>query len=319
MMNVRQLRYFVSIVEEKSFGRAAAQLRIAQPALSHQVRKLEEELGVSLLVRHARGVVPTEAGQTLLDHARVILRQMELARHDTMERAGRVSGHVALGLTPSICLAFGGRIVEYFLRNFPDVSLNVREGFTAYLGDWLMHGTIDVAVIYNPSPMRLIETERLVDENLVLVGRANDPRLPAGLPDLESMADLPLILPMRPNIIRQMIDSASNRRQTSFNVILEIDTLPTIKDLVMRGIGYTILPLIAVHTEIQAGILRACYFADPEMTRTLVLAWPTARPMTRATREISSSIRPLLERLYAESGVGARPQVAANQVSRSRR
>jgi len=100
-MDVRQLRYFVEVVEAKSFTRAAERVHVAQPALGFQVRKLEDELGVTLLHRHSRGVDPTEAGRALLRHAHAVLRQIELARQELMDLSGPPRGAIALGITPT--------------------------------------------------------------------------------------------------------------------------------------------------------------------------------------------------------------------------
>jgi len=124
-MDVRQLRYFTEIVEAKSFTRAADRVRVAQPALGLQIRKLEEELGVSLLHRHSRGVEPTEAGIVLLGHANAILKQIEQAQRDVTDLSGPPRGAVVLGITPTASALLATRLIRTCQALYPGVSLNL--------------------------------------------------------------------------------------------------------------------------------------------------------------------------------------------------
>ena len=118
-MDVRQLRYFVEVVQAKSFTKAAERVRVAQPALGFQVRKLEEELGSKLLVRHSRGVRTTEAGDALLKHAHAILRQIELAKQEVIDLAGPPRGPLALGVTPTASASPRDAYRSAVQRRFP--------------------------------------------------------------------------------------------------------------------------------------------------------------------------------------------------------
>ena len=168
-MDVRQLRYFMEVVEAKSFTKAAERVHVAQPALGFQVRKLEDELGSPLLVRHSRGVEPTEAGLALLKHAHVILRQVELARQEVVDLAGPPRGSLSLGITPTASALMATRIVQDCTTAYPGIALTLVEGLSEDVMKWLDEGRIDLGFTYNPQVVKGIETHPLLIEDLFLV------------------------------------------------------------------------------------------------------------------------------------------------------
>lgn len=293
-MDFRQLRYFTQIVELGSFGKAAAILRIAQPALSNQIRNLEEELGVQLLIRHASGIVPTKAGLTLNEAARNILRLLDEARQATIDQAQTITGTVTVGLTPSLCSTLGARIVKRIHAESAGVSVVLMESLSITLQEWLLTGQIDLAVMHNPQPTKLMLKKLLLKEDLLLVGRADDARLPDRLANVGDLADWPLIVPPPPNSITQLAQEAVAQAGRVLNVAYHINTLSTIIDLVHAGLGYSILPLISVHREVAAGTLKACVVPDPSLRRSLVLTWPTQRPVSRAVAHTKRCIETLI-------------------------
>ena len=168
-MDLKQLAYFVHVAEFGSFTRASAFLRVAQPALSRQIRALEVELRQTLLERNGRGVTLTEPGKQLLAHARGILQQVERARQDMEDERGAASGHLAVGMPPSISRALTAPLVTAFRSRFPRATLTVVEGLSTYMLEWLQIGRIDVAVVYNVVPSPTIDLVPVLDETLYLV------------------------------------------------------------------------------------------------------------------------------------------------------
>ena len=168
-MDLKQLEYFVRVAELGSFTRAAQVLGVAQPALSRQVRLLEVELRQNLLVRNGRGATPTQAGQLLLEHGRGILHQVERA----LEELGRVrsglSGRVALGLPPSVARMLTVPLTRAFRQRLPQAKLSISEGLSTAMQENLTNGRLDIAVLYNPSPVPGIELQALLEEDLLLV------------------------------------------------------------------------------------------------------------------------------------------------------
>ncbi|MCK6451343.1 MAG: LysR substrate-binding domain-containing protein [Alphaproteobacteria bacterium] len=301
-MDFRQLRYFAHIVELGSFGKAAAILRIAQPALSHQVRNLEEELGVQLLIRHTSGVVPTQAGATLHEHARAILQQVEQARQATIDQADRVSGTVTVGLTPSLCSTFGAPLVKRLRAEHAGINVVLKESLSISLQEWLLGGQIDLAMLHNPQSTKLIVFDPVLEEDLLLVGPAGDAKLPKVLKTAADLADYPLVLPSQPNTITALAQDVVNKAGRTLNIAFYINTLSTITDLVASELAYTVLPYLATHKEMQAGRLRTCVIPDPSLRRTLVIAWSNQRPVTRAMLQTKKALEELIQAFDRETG-----------------
>ncbi|WP_210483433.1 LysR family transcriptional regulator [Microvirga antarctica] len=299
-LELRQLRYFTKIVEAKSFGKAALSLGLAQPALSQQIRKLEEELGVLLLVRHSSGVVPTEPGEVLFGHAQSILAHIERAAHETRDRGDAISGKVDLGMPAPLCVAFGPRVLREVREFFPQIDLRLVEGRSVHLEDQLIEGSLDLAVLYEPSSTKLLLHERLAVEELVLIGPHSDTALPARLLHLEALASFPLILP---TTVRGFVESAMQHRGVGPQSVIELNSHPTMMRLVTECFGYGLLPELSIIDGVRAGRFRICRLPQPEMSHRVVLSSATERPLSRAAREIARHLRPLLIDCYRTSGL----------------
>lgn len=295
-MELRQLRYFLQIVEQKSFGKAAAALRIAQPALSQQIRRLEEDLGVRLLVRHPAGATPTSAGEVLARHADAILKAVTVARQETIDRAEVVTGRVAIGLPTPVAFAFGTEIVRDLLTRYPKVAFNLVQDRSVQLEQWLLAGDLDIALCYNPSPTPFLLHEPIWREELLLFGPADRGELPDALSDAAKLADYPLILPPRPNTIRTVVDNAAAKAGAQLHVALELDSLTTIMDLAAEGFAYSILNELSIRNEFLRGRLRACRLQQPSFSHELVLSWSVGRPLSRAARELARQLVSLLHK-----------------------
>jgi len=310
-VELRQLRYFIQIVEAKSFGRAAAVLRLAQPALSHQVRKLEDELGVQLLIRHSGGVLPTEAGVVFLEHAKGILRQVEQARQEAIDCSRVVGGKVAVGMASPVCLAFGARIVREFLHCFPNVSFNLVEGRSVQLEEWLLNGNLDIAVLYEAGIGKQLVHEEITTEEVVLLGSARDNVMPARLQRIEDLSQFPIILPTRPNTIRKLIDRVATEHEIALSSVIELNSYAAMMRLVAEGVGYSLLPELCVAEPAREGRVRICRLPQPLMSHRLLLSSPIDRPLTRAAREIARRLPALLAACYRDDSLAHRGRVTA--------
>lgn len=293
-MDIRQLRYFVRVVQAKSFTKASESLRIAQPALGHQVRKLEDELGVQLLVRHSRGVSPTEAGLKLQGHAEVLLRQLERAKQDLVDFSGPPKGNISLGMTPTTSLVLAAPLVERCRSELPGVSVSIAEGLSETLMEWVADDRLDLAFTYNPHAVKGLSCEPLLTEDLFFVGPGTGEGKAGGDIRFADIGDLPLIVPSRPHRLRTMIDAAAEARGHRLNVDFEIDSVPAIKELVQESLGYSILPLGAVKREVGAGSLSARRITEPSISRTLHLASAEKRPPSKAITALRELIRALI-------------------------
>jgi DNA-binding transcriptional LysR family regulator len=301
-MDLRQLNTFLQVAELGSLSRAADRLRIAQPALSRQIRLLEEELRVPLFTRHGRGMVPTPAGEALRARAAAILREVEETRAELMQEAGAVRGRVVFGLPPTVGAVVATRLVERVLTAHPEVTLRVVQAFSGYLLDWLQGGEVDIAVVYSGARAAGVRATPLLVETLCCVAPPA-----AGLPahhalSFAEVARQRLILPGPQHGLRLLVEAEAERRAIRLDVAVEADDLPVLKGLVLRGLGTTILPRAAVHEEVAAGRLCAAPIIDPHLSRKLVVAEPLGRQPSNAVRRFAALLRDEVEEMV-RSGV----------------
>lgn len=288
-MELRQLRYFLGVTAAGSFGRAASQLHIAQPALSRQIKALEEEFGVELLFRNARGVQVTEAGERFRALAEAMVRSIENMRLEVSNLADEPSGLVVVGLPPSIAHLVTIHLIEACEARFPKVTLRIIEALSVFLVDWLELGKIDVAVLTNPRDSYAIERRDLAEEDMVLVGVPA--RVPSGLKSvrLEDLENYKIVISQGFERVIQPWCEAAN---VTPHYAMKLDSVPIVQDMTRRGLYCTIVPYGMVHNDVAAGRLNAVRF-DPPITRRLVMAFSSRRP-------ISLSMSRVFEMLEAE-------------------
>lgn len=290
-MTIKQLRYFLRVAELRSFSKAAAYLRVAQPALGLQVRKLEDELGVKLLNRHSRGATPTEAGLLLREHALVILRQVERAALSVTDLAGPPRGRVAVGVTPTLNLILAAQLVERCRSAYPEISLSIVDGMSEFLMEWLENDRLDLAYSYNPSAVQGLVCEKLLTEDLCLIGPPPPSADAPGTASLSELAGLPLILPSAAVGLRALVEEAAAARKIELNIVLEIDSVAAMKDVVAKEFGFAVLPIGAVRREVEDGRLTARTFVRPALSRDMYLAYSAKRPASKATAAIREIMR----------------------------
>ena len=290
-MTLRQLHYFLRILELKSFSKAAANLHIAQPALGLQIRKLEDELGVPLLNRHSRGVTPTEAGLILREHAQTVLRQVERAKLALLDFAGPPRGKVAVGVTPTVNMMLAASLVSRCRDEFPKVGLSLVEGMSETLMEWVENDRLDMAFSYNADAARGLVCEPLLAEDLLLIGAANDERRLRKTVLFNDVAKLPLILPTTRHGLRLIVDEAADKREIELDLVMEIDSVHASKELVERGLGYTILPMGAVFHEIQDKRLVAYAINQPALARKMYLVYSAKRPSSKGALALRQIMR----------------------------
>lgn len=201
-MEINQLRYFIQAAEMGSISKAAATLSVAQPAISRQIRNLEEALGVALLHRDGRGVSTTDAGDILLERAKGIVENLRRTEWEIRELTGKATGHVTLGIPPTVNQVIVVPLIKRLRERHPDVTLQVVEAFSGYVVEWLASGRADIAVINDAPRTKHLVTEKLLRERLFLVTAA-DGNMPenATIP-LTEVADIPLVVPSRPHGLR---------------------------------------------------------------------------------------------------------------------
>ncbi|MGF6637409.1 LysR family nitrogen assimilation transcriptional regulator [Paraburkholderia sp. 40] len=316
-MDVRQLRYFVSIVEYGSLGKAAEKLYVAQPSLSQQIAKLEGDLGVSLLLRSPQGVKPTAAGQALYRHARLVLRQMEQLRQDVREGAGVESGTVAIGFPTTMTSILAVPVFERVRASYPGIRLQYFESMSGFINELLANGRLDLAILFRESNTTGITAWPLFDEGLHLLGEPGGAvSSRARTCSLAALAGVPLVAPSASNGLRLLLERAFAREQVPLNIIADIDSLPTLLSLAQSGAACTILPASSVALRELSNRPKMRRIVDPELWRPASLCWSNTLPVNSAALAVRRTIVELIGELSA-SGAWAGITLRTSEASPS--
>jgi DNA-binding transcriptional LysR family regulator len=285
-MEFRQIHYFISLYEEGTVTGAAHRLNIVQPALSMQIARLEEQIGQQLFERSKRGMVPTAAGREMYRLFLPIMRDFSNAQAQLQSSDGAIRGHVSIGLIASITEGVLADTLAAFSQHYPDISVEVADGYTSTLIDMVAGGQLDAAIVNRPRGPLALDVEHIVDEAMVLVtGAAHEGDVPPEL-TLHALADLKLqlVLPTRGHGLRSNIDSFAQNDNIELTPQFEIDSLVTTVKLVEQTQLATIVPYIAVHRQLAAGTLRAHAIVAPRLIRRVVSVSHPRRPLNPATR-----------------------------------
>lgn len=293
-MDLRQLKYFVQIVESGSLAKASRQLYIAQPALSQHVAKLEAEVGKPLLIRTAKGVTPTENGAALHHHARFMLRQLDQALSIARQEPGTVHGMVSVGLAATTVCAVGVPFMRRIREKYPGIVLNVVEGMSGHLAQMMRLGQLDLAILFSRDAVPDLPAEPLVEEELfVMLPDHSDLVAPRRVKlSCAETAELPLILPTGIHGLRRRISAEFEQRNLTTRVVAEIDSLSLLMTCVRDGMGATIKPMSAALLE---GKMREHWrtlaFSDADMKRPNYLFSVVADRLTPAAAAVRAELR----------------------------
>ena len=268
-MEIRQLRYFVSIVEARSFTRAAEKLLISQPAVGLQIRNLERELGVSLLVRHSRGVELTDEGEILMRRARAVLAEVDGIAQAIRNCAGEARGTVRLGLAPSLSVLLAEPLMRLATERLPKVDLQLIEVTSPLLRQWVATRAIDMAIGCEGGSHDEVEEHPVLGEAMYLVGAPE--RFQPGQETIPFRAlegrRLLLADPMRSGVMEAKVRTAALVTGSDVRIAELHPSVETVKLLVQDGKGDTILPWSSVRRDCQQGALTAARIVEPDLLR----------------------------------------------------
>ena len=277
-MDIRALRYFLAVAEFGSYSRAGEFLRISQPAISRQIRHLEQELDRTLFLRHGHGVDLTEAGRILLARSQVVLRQLDQARAEIRSGGAGPSGTITLAVPPAAGHFLVPTLARRFAAAYPNVFLKIIGGYSGAIHEWLVRGQVDLACVHDPLPQRGFETVPLIREPVFLVGR------PGAFPSRRKhvtaaeLAHLPLILTGRPNASRRLLDGWMVREGLSLDVRMEVDDPSMIRALLKEGLGFSLLSQGSFEADQRLGELRALPFRPRVHWQLMLIRAADARP-----------------------------------------
>ncbi|EDT4775133.1 tricarballylate utilization LysR family transcriptional regulator TcuR [Salmonella enterica] len=264
-MELRQLRYFVRIIETGSMGSAAQDLDIGVSALSQQMSRLENELAIRLLQRTSRGVTPTNAGLAFYSQAQLALRHADDAI--LAAREARLSGHVSVGMAPSTASILGIPFIHAMQENYADVRLHVVESLSGNLERMINTRQIDLAVVFQKDKILRWSTRPILEEQLFLIGSH---ALLAALPDNpitpEQLAGIPLIMPSQGHGLRGRLDAVCQEHALNVEIVAEIDGLALLMRAVRDGLGATLQPGAAI-SHLDNDALRVIGVHNPVLSR----------------------------------------------------
>lgn len=312
-MQLHQLEYFLAVARHLHFTRAAEELHVAQPSVSQQIRKLEDELGAPLFHRMKRGVALTPAGETLLPWARRALADVEQARAEVQELAGLRRGRLAVGATPSVSTTLLPRALALFHAEHPGVSLTLREAGSGNLIRHLEQGELDLAVIIRRRHPAL-QTIPFLEEELVLAVPPAHELAERDSVEIGELRDVPLVMFREGYDLREATLAACRRAGFEPRMVLDGGEMDSVLRLVAAGLGVAVVPSMVIESD---GPLRGVRLTGPTLTRTLALAHRRDRPLSRAARELAGLVR----RLPETAGAGhlrrwAHPAVSPGTVRR---
>jgi LysR family transcriptional regulator, nitrogen assimilation regulatory protein len=293
-MDLRQLRYFTVLAAQQHFGRAADVLHIAQPALTRQIKLLEDELGVQLFERHPRGASLTEAGLFLLGRSQFLLRYAQQMRDDMSTHQREPAGSVAIGLSPGMAPLLAVPLMLRIQNDFPAVRLRFVEGFAPALHEMVLNGEVDVAVLNGSVRAIDLVMEPLLREQMCLIGRHGDERLQRKQIAVQQLTGIPLVLTgLAKSGVRLELEAVAARVGTELEAVVEVESLDVAKRLILAGVGLTVHFAAVVNEEIVAKRLAATPIEGLYLDR--MIARAAGRPPSRATVALIGILREVVE------------------------
>lgn len=300
-MDLKQLTAVVAVAEVGSVTRAAQLLHLVQPAVTRQIRLLEHELGVPLFERTRQGMVPTEAGERLLGHARRALGELERARAEIRSDAAEVSGIVTLGVLESVMDLIVEPLVRAVTHRWPGVQLRILTAYSGHLQQWLDDGEVDLSLLYNLTDTPSLAVLPLLDESLWAVAPPSARLDPSEAIPWTRLLAQPLVLPVAGHGLRVLVDRARSGVEVVPTVALETNSMHLQKQLVLAGYGWTVLPAAGVGADVVSGVLSAAPLTEPETTRSIVLGLPRGR-RSRAVEAVAAELARLVGGLVHSGG-----------------
>lgn len=299
-MDLRQLRYFVKVVECGNVTRASEALHIAQPAISQQMRNLERDLGIQLLERSVQGVAPTAAGQTLYRHAIELLRQADSTRELLRQDAELPQGRVSVAMPSSTARMVAIPLARTIRDRYPGIALELLEAPSAELGSLIGSGRVDLAVVVDAVETRGVAAQRLLAEALYLIAwpEFQMPREPVSIAEL---ARMPLILPSAPNTIRSRVEWALREAGLPCEILFEASSTALLFAAVMAKLGVTILPWTAAHVELDEHKLKLAKVDHRLFSRDLSLCWHDTALLSNAVQKVKATILELFDSMGKRS------------------
>ena len=304
-MTPRQLKYFVEIARAGSITTAASTLHIAQPALSHHVAAMEEEVGAPLFMRHARGVELTDEGRRLLDRATSILRQIDRIKDDVRGSASEARGNVSLCLVGSVAPVLAVPLFRALRERAPAVQLQLSTGMSREARALVEARRVDLALLPIASEISRLEAIPLFEERFYLFGATHNWGTESGPIRFADIGDRPLVAPDREHDLRKLIERTALSLGCSLNVRYELNNPELYRDMVSEGLACAVMPRNALAAPASAGVV-AREITEPAIERTQSLVWMVDHPLSPAGEAVRSALVEVVGTLIDEGTLLAR-------------
>ena len=300
-ITLRQLRYFDALIRHGHFGRAAEACAISQPALSMQIKELEEALGGALLERSARKVALTKFGEELAQRVRDILHSVD-ELGDFASRA-RLTGRLRIGMIPTIAPYLLPTVMGNLTRTHPELEIHVREALTSKLIRELAEGRLDTAIVALPVSEPSLTEVALFAENFLLVRPGEDEGTP--VPSSEMLREMKLLLLEEGHCFRDQALSFCNKQSSLPREVLDASSLSTLVQMVRAGMGVTLIPEMAMAVETRSASVSVARFRDPQPSRTIGMIWRKTSPLAGKLLQISEVVCHSADALREQHNAGS--------------
>ena len=287
-ISLRQLRYFDALARHGHFGRAAEACSISQPALSMQIKEMEEALGGVLLERGARQVTLTKFGEEIIQRVRDILRSVDELGDFARASRDRLAGRLRIGVIPTIAPYLLPKVIENLARMHPELDIHVRETLTPRLIKEVIEGRLDTAIVALPVSEPSLTEVTCFSETFLLVRPGWDERTP--VPSHESLREMRLLLLEEGHCFRDQALSFCNMQSSPPREVLDASSLSTLVQMVGAGIGVTLIPEMAVGVETRSAAVSVARFKNPQPSRTIGMVWRKTSPLAGQLLQISEVV-----------------------------
>lgn len=297
-MNFRQLRYFVAIVEEGSFSKAARSLHIAQPSLSQHIVNLEDNLGAQLLIRTPKGVTPTAAGDVLYLHAKKIAAQLKQAQDDVRLEADTPKGEVALVLPLMLSQHVPALLMKRIYADYPEIKLRIIEALSLEGYTLIETGRVDIGMLGSDEPLKHINAEALYQEPLYFV---EDAASSDGNEEPITFAELtrrPLVVSQKLHAVRYALEKTAAKEKLTLDIKIEASSSRLLYNYLTNGIAAAVLPWPSIHDMHTRGEVKAREIIEPGVSRTVYVGWPKNYPLNAASKVIKDILHELILDLH---------------------
>ncbi len=303
-ITLKQFRYFEALARHQHFGRAAEACAISQPALSMQIKELEDQLGAVLVERDARQVRLTKFGEEATGRIRDILRLVDELGDLARASRDRLVGRLRIGVIPTVAPYLLPKVIGQLAQAAPELDIHVRESVTPRLIDELAEGRLDTAIVALPVSEPSLTEVALFTENFLLVRPDADAAAP--VPDSDTLRDQRLLLLEEGHCFRDQALSFCKMQSARPRDALDASSLSTLVQMVGAGIGLTLIPEMAVSVETRSAPVSVARFADPQPSRTIGMVWrktsPLAPQLIQLCEVVRASADALLERPGSPAG-----------------